>query len=522
MHTRARSPFALLLGLLLAAPPVHAGPPDAKARAAASSAKAKGNEAKRHLDAGTKLFRAKSYAAALRELEQAQKLAPRASTLKMMAECHFKLNEYAAAYDQYEQLAKGPGLSKADAEDVRRMLKTLDLLTGLVDISDSGTPVEIFIDGKAMGKTPFNAPLRVGAGQHKLRASINGADVMETDITVKPQETLPVPIDAVPKPLEGPAAAAAGKSGKSGKVSISVTPSEATILIDGEERGAGSFEGDLPVGTHKLVVIYVGYKNEEREITVTEGETTSESVKLASESEEKASADAKGIYGSAALFGALPIVGATTIPAEINGTAASSLQLAGGLSLHGGYSFGLFGIEGTFALLGDRHTEQHAVPGTTNPESPDFPNNSAYTEAFLIYSIGGFAGVGPRVTTPGQNIRFTAGASPGLSIRSFTLKRNIGVGVVDASAASASRTTFAIIGDASVLIGLSPSLKLMIGLFAWIDLGGPTVTPEGDNRVITVPSGDHTVDTNIPSPSYAVQRGTEIFVGPQIGVRFGH
>src|SRR5206468_11022785 len=123
--------------------------------------------------------------------------------------------------------------------------------------------------------------------------------------------------------------------------------------------------------------------------------------------------------------------------------------------------------------------------------------------------MGGFLGVGPRVTTAGHSLRFTFSLSPGLSIRQFTLSRNASVGgALDKFSASASRTSFALTGDASVLIGSGPGFKIMAGIFAWVDLGGATTTQGADPDVLTVPVGNTTIDVNIKNPPYTVQRGT--------------
>ena len=523
MHTRARTLFAALLGLSLASSQVDASAAG-KTKRAASSAKAaaKGGEAKRHLDAGTRAFRAGKFVAALRELEEAQKMAPKASTLKMIAECHFKLNDYAAAYESYRDLTAAAGATKTEVSDAKHALKTLENLTGQIEISDNGTKVEVFIDGNSVGTTPIDLPVRTGIGAHKIRATLDGADVFETEVNVKPQETVPVPIDVVPKAKDAPAAAAASPNAKNGKVTINVTPAEAAIMIDGEEHGTGMFEGELPVGTHRVVALLAGYKNDWREITVTQDEMASESITLVPESDDKPGGAGKGLYLGASLFGAIPIVGATHIPTVDGGTAAFSFAMGGGVAVHGGYSFGLLSLEGRAAFLTDRHTEQHGVPGSTDPESVEFQQGgSAHTESYLIYSLGGFAGVGPRITTPGHAIRLTAALTPGFSIRQFTLQRDVGIGTVDKFTATASRASFALTGDASVLIGISSSLSLSVGVFAWVDLGGDTSTPSRDPYTVVVPSGDHTVDALVPTPAYTVQRGAEIFIGPQVGLRFG-
>ncbi len=529
MILRPLLPFILGAALAPSLAPTlaHAAPAGGKPKKAATAKGSGGGEARRHLDAGTRAYKAGDYARARTELDQAYRLSPAPGTLHMLAECNFKLNDYGAAYDQYSKLAASGSAKKGDQADAQRMITVLEKLTGEVEITSSGPPADVSVDGRVVGKTPFDRPIRLGAGAHQLHTSVNGASTGDTAVTVKAEEKVAVKLESPPgadASADDPQAVSSAK----GKISIEANPAGAAILIDGEEMGTGKYEGELPAGPHKVTIILAGYKNEAREVTVSEGKTATQSIALEAEESEPeaekkpAAGGVTGLYGSVTGFGVLPISGTTRIPAYNNGNGTSSLQLGGGVAARLGHSFGTIGVEGALAFLGETHQERHAIPGSTDPESPDFQaGNVQRTDAIGIYSLGAFVGAGPRFTTAGQSLRFTFGATPGVSVRRFSLHREVGGGVVDSYMTSVVATSFAVTADASVLIGSTPGLKISIGLFAWADFSGRTDTPSGDPRVVTVPSGNHTVNVTLPTPAYTMTDGPQIFVGPQVGIRFG-
>jgi hypothetical protein len=528
MILRPLLPMVLAAALLPTLTPASAdAAPHGKPKKGAT-AKPGGGEAKRHLDAGSRLFKAGDYTRARGELEQAYRLSPQPATLHMLAECNFKLNDYGAAYAAYEKVAANPAARAQDQADAQRMLKVLDPLMGQVDITSAGPPADLSIDGRVIGKTPLDKPVRLGAGPHKIHTSVNGTSTGDTDVTVKAGETVAVKLEAGGEAAGDDALAV---SGAKGKVTIEITPAEAAIMIDGEEMGKGKYEGDLPAGPHRLSVLLAGYKNEAREVTITEGKTATLTITMDPE-EEGGDAPAKktddagyaGLYASATAFGAIPVLGTTRIPAYNGGNGTSSPQLGGGFALRLGHSFGTLGIEGALAFLGETHQERHAIPGATGPSDPVggfAEGNIQRTDAIGIYSLGGFAGIGPRITTAGESVRFTFGATPGISIRRFSLHREVGGSVVDSYITSATATSFSVNADASVMFGKTPGLKVIIGVFVWADFASRVDTPSGDPRVIGVPVGNGTVDVALPTPPYTMLSGPQIFVGPQVGVRFG-
>jgi hypothetical protein len=158
-----------------------------------------------------------------------------------------------------------------------------------------------------------------------------------------------------------------------------------------------------------------------------------------------------------------------------------------------------------------------------------------------------FFGAGPRVTSKDDSVRFTFGFAPGIAIRTLSPRRNVS----DASSltlnnnpgsptgnrfvqtpqgtssnntntpselsfASAGYTTFGLVMDGGILLGSTPGTKFFLGVQAWIDFA-PTI--------------DSGPDTFVPQPNHPYARpgrgvtfvdGTQFYLGPVLGLQFGH
>ena len=83
-------------------------------------------------------------------------------------------------------------------------------------------------------------------------------------------------------------------------------------------------------------------------------------------------------------------------------------------------------------------------------------------------------------------------------------------------------SSFGMMADASVLIGSTPGFKFVAGVAAWMNFpSGDIATPSGDPRLVPVDFEGQHVDANLPTPSYVLGRGAQIYIGPQLGVQFG-
>lgn len=179
---------------------------------AAQPAQPQAGDSKR-ASAGAKLTEAKGlyeqgeYAAALERLREAQALFPSPKLHFDVAQVQFALAREGEALESYERF-----LSEGQAEDphrdeAARQVKLLEGRVGRVTVRADRAGV-ISIDGRARGRAPLEAPLRVEPGEHLLVLEpIDGAPIVRRfTLTAGAVETLALSGAPVTAPARSPPA----------------------------------------------------------------------------------------------------------------------------------------------------------------------------------------------------------------------------------------------------------------------------------------------------------------------------
>ncbi|MDB5216703.1 MAG: hypothetical protein JWO86_4630 [Myxococcaceae bacterium] len=550
--------------------------------------------AKKNFESGLRLYNEGSYAEALIAFEQSYRLGGRASALKNIAQCHRNLKHFVEAYDAYEQmLAKHDAqITPADKKAVQQALDELGVLTATVVVDVSEPDAEIEIDGKSVGRSPMSKPKRVAAtGGHTLRVSKPGFTHVDQPFTVDSQQTKKIDVklevektvghvvvreqngrdvhvfidghDQGPAPWEGDVPAgehvieaksarfssdarkvvvaqkdrldlALDAAALQGRLRITTVPASATIVVDGNTVGTGSWDGELPEGTHRIEVSLPGQTPQTREIALGRGQVIVQEIPIVSAIAMGKAPVYDGIYVRFSIFGQIGI-GAQpddSVPGKTNDD--GSFVGAVGASLRAGRQWDWYGIEAVGLFMMEHRERKYRFPqvGSTSGDLT-FRDQSNAPNAFF--------GVGPRVTSKDDTVRFTFGIAPGVAVRTFTPRRNNennasnnpgnnpsgtrfvqssgtsgGNGTPEQSYGSAGYTTFGFVMDGGILLGNTPGAKFFIGAQAWIDFAPTLVT--GPDTIIPLPNDAY----KQPGRGITVAEGTQFYVGPVLGVQFGH
>jgi len=214
----------------------------------------------------------------------------------------------------------------------------------------------------------------------------------------------------------------------------------------------------------------------------------------------------RGVYGRVDLLGAA--IG-TQSPGACEGQAGCEASGSYGAwaGLRIGYSFGFVGLEVGGTILGDLRLAHAPAPSSSNIQglSPGMQGlaSAAQQPNYLYYGVGGIIGAGPRFTTKGHAVRFTAGVLPGVTVRSLGVRRQVG-------ADAAIETGFGVAADAGVSIGSTPGVRLYLGLMAFADFTSHAGAA----------SGSPTSFSSTSRP--AIAPAGQLYLGPVLGLAFGH
>jgi hypothetical protein len=175
----------------------------------------------------------------------------------------------------------------------------------------------------------------------------------------------------------------------------------------------------------------------------------------------------------------------------------------GGLGVHVGYSFGHFGIEGVLTG-GYDHASVQADLGTRK-------------DNWNFYRSGGVVGVAGRYMPHFDQLgpfRPTAGVMLGLAGRAVGYQRLIADTTTKDKASFEFYMAPAMMFDIGFTVGNTPGAKFYLGFMMMLELPSGTELPSGNSK-----------DGKFPIPRTAkveAATGVEIFIGPTLGLAFGH
>lgn len=279
-------------------------------------------------DSAGELFDDANFEAALVEYQRIYEETKNPRVLYNVGVCYKERKYYARAVSAWErQLAAKDKLPKFEVERAESALETVRPFVTTLELTSNQADATVFIKDLQVGKTPFEAPIPIDAGPNKIVLEKPGFARVERTVDVakgKPvkltlnmvpaEKTAPAKIviagapDAVifidgiemgPAPFSGEVPTGrhtfeARKKGWStarqtsqvifaqpikltltltrdlqeGKVRIRTGYADATIKIDGEVKGVGTWEGLLSAGGHQLEVTKDGYKTLTQEVAL--------------------------------------------------------------------------------------------------------------------------------------------------------------------------------------------------------------------------------------------------------------
>jgi hypothetical protein len=397
------------------------------------------------------------------------------------------------------------------------LVKTV--LTGhlSVDVKQTNPPdptVKIFVDTNDGGAPPYQADLEPGMHTVEAKGDKVASPAKQIQIEKKGTytETLELHVQA-------------------GTVAVNVDVAESEIAIDGTVVARGVFEGPVPVGPHSLTVTKVGYAQYKKDILVHDAERLVENVPLQKEGPSNVAPphDWKGVYSHLDFVGLFSVTKPTNDIAQGIGYSTDTQNIStsavagGGLDVRVGYSLGFVGIEGT-VLLGYDHSATSVVvppsalcsncahPGAGGPGPDGNPSSSvARTENYDFSRFGGTVAVGARLMPKTQIIRPTFGVGVGASIKAVTYKRDIAGTPSSMSTNPAIYVAPALMLDGGIELGSTPGTRFYLGCQFIADFASAT------------PVTSNFTDPNYPQPNPPINgvNGTDIFIGPILGMQFG-
>lgn len=334
-----------------------------------------------HMTNGIRLFNSNDFAAAIAEFEAAYAAKPSASPLLNEALSYRELKKYPQAVVQLERaLAQhGSQMSEDDKAGAKRAIEEMRALFAYLSITI--TPKEarakVSVDGDAIPPEALAKPVAVSLGEHLVVVTADGFLEAEKRLSVVSTDRVTVDIALAPK---------------SGKLRVVAAHPDTKIVIDGVAKSPGSWEGQLPAGTHSVRA---------------EGETGEGTIEIA--------AGGSVVIDLTKGNGPLPPlpkpakVSKRGFYAHANGAVLFPAKHPKVFENHAVSSGGYVG-----ARAGYRVHEYAAFEGLGEYGNVEGPANGAGEETYSLSSIR--AGVALRLMSPGDLVHFVGTIGGGVSV----------------------------------------------------------------------------------------------------------
>jgi hypothetical protein len=389
-----------------------------------------------------------------------------------------------------------------------------EVKTGHVTIrEETGKDVHVFVDDVDVGPAPWTGDLAAGPHSVELKGDKYAAQQRNIDVVTK--GTFDIAIEALPL---------------LGHLKIQTLGKIGALFVDDKKVGDGVWEGDLPPGSYEVSVTAKGYQPYKHLVSVTKGQLVEEDVTLVAVPPPPPPPPPPvpqvdpyvGLYAKLSVLGLFPLSGQPSLD-PCSTSAAPSCSKSGfdmrlGPRLNVGYAWGVFGFEFVGAFLIDLpHEIDRHVPGkgaSSGTINLDTDDTFGRDESHKLSGWAIFSGIGPRVTSKDDAVRFTFGGAFGGVYRVTSYKLDLAGSTY--SAPDVTGFAPALMVDAGLLLGSTPGLKFNIGVTAWLELTqSRTADPWGAGAFPT--SGTvHAVPR-----SQEVITGPQFFIGPTLGFQFG-
>jgi hypothetical protein len=158
-------------------------------------------------------------------------------------------------------------IAPEQASQVEEILQTVRLLISTVHLYVSQDGATVFVDNTEIGKTPLTEPLLLDLGTRRIRLEKAGYRSHEVTQDFTGNSEVSIHVDMQREVSEG-------------RLSIT-SEANATITIDGQIVGQGSFQGLLQAGEHLVMVTAPDMRPYSRELVIVAGQARALSVSLA-------------------------------------------------------------------------------------------------------------------------------------------------------------------------------------------------------------------------------------------------
>ncbi len=128
--------------------------------------------------------------------------------------------------------------------------------TGWLEVDSLVKGARVYVDGKPVGRTPLEKPVRLAAGKHRLKVTKMGFSPFKSTFIIRPRRKTTIEVQLLPL---------------SGLVKVTSNVEGAEVYIDNRLAGKTPLVKEVLVGKHEILVVREGYNDYETRLAVIPG-----------------------------------------------------------------------------------------------------------------------------------------------------------------------------------------------------------------------------------------------------------
>jgi hypothetical protein len=196
-------------------------------------------EAQQHFNLALTHFDREEWQAALVEFLKSRELLPTKGNTKNAAICLRKVGRFDESLDMFEALLRDfPDVAPADKALAQKEIGELQASVGTVTFEGAPEGASITVDGVDRGKAPLKGPLRLSAGSHAVRVTMEGALPFEAKLDLVGKQAAVVKVTLA-------------RLTQAGRLKVTEHDGKALdVVVDGAVVGKTPWEGALAPGDH--------------------------------------------------------------------------------------------------------------------------------------------------------------------------------------------------------------------------------------------------------------------------------
>ena len=215
-------------------------------------------EARAAFQQGVRMLEDARYAEAVSALERSLAIREVPPVLYNLALAYRGTGAYLRAIASFERFLAVAAPREALRGDAATIVAELRRSLARVHLVVRGASTDVRVDDRPVSPGDLDDTLPMDPGRHVIEARRAGYRPAQRMVNLAPGATEEVALDAAEAPLPS-------------TLQVEANVPEASIVLDGRERGRGTFEGELPAGTHALEVSAASHSTERRDLELAPG-----------------------------------------------------------------------------------------------------------------------------------------------------------------------------------------------------------------------------------------------------------